>query len=270
MLFAPTRAPRYERRSPLVLINGLAEQAESWYCNLETWRRHFEVHTPHLLAYDGGALQRRIDASLPIDIDYLVEQLRLYIDDFVPTGPVFVVANSMGGKVAVEFAARYPDRVARMVLLCPSGLSQEERLPVVEGVRRNDPRSLIDSVFHDARHADPNLLGYYVQKFASRKWRGGLMRTLRGTMEHRVADRLPQVPQPTLLVVGRQDRIVNPEEAIAAAVRLPQGRLVVLSECGHAPQIEKADVVNPMVVDFLQGRERTDVSPQASNQVALV
>lgn len=258
MLFANLR-PRYERRAPLILINGLAEQAESWYCNIETWRKHFDVHTPNLLVYDGTALQRRIDAGQPIDIDYLVEQLRLYVDSFVQRPPVHLLANSMGGKIAIEFAARYPDQVARMVLLCPSGLSQEERLPVVEGVRRNDPASLINSVFQDASHADANLLGYYQEKFASRKWRGGLMRTLRGTMEHRVANRLSQVPQPTLLVVGKQDRIVDPEETISVSHRLPNGKLVVLPDCGHAPQIEEAETINQLVVEFLLNREQVSV-----------
>jgi pimeloyl-ACP methyl ester carboxylesterase len=250
MLFAKHK-PRYQRRPPLVLINGLAEQSESWYCNLEEWRKHFDVHTPNLLVYDSDHLHRRIDAGEPIDVDFLVEQARIYVDSFVQGSPVHMVANSMGGKIAVEFATRYPDRVGRLVLLCPSGLSREERLPVVEGVRRNEPRSLIDSVFQDPRQADPNLLGYYQEKFSSRRWRGGLMRTIRGTMGHRVFDRLPQLEQPTLLVVGKQDRIVNPDEAIEAAKKLPHGEVVVLSNCGHAPQIEEAPTVNRLVVEFL-------------------
>src|SRR5215471_2390363 len=84
----------YSRRAPLILINGLAEQAESWYCNLDAWRRHFDVHTPNLLAYEGAALHRRIDAGQPIDIDYLVERLHAYLDGFVQAPPYQLVANS--------------------------------------------------------------------------------------------------------------------------------------------------------------------------------
>src|SRR2546423_1003967 len=114
------QARAYGRREPLVLINGLAEQAESWYRNVDHWRQHFDVYTPNLLAYDGAALQRRIDAGQPIDIDYLVEQLRLYLDLFVQAPPYNLVANSLGGKVSVEFATRYPELVSRLVLLCPA------------------------------------------------------------------------------------------------------------------------------------------------------
>jgi pimeloyl-ACP methyl ester carboxylesterase len=258
MLFAPRLGlgrrgvPSYARRAPLVLINGLAEQPESWYCNLDAWRRQFDVLQPNLLAYEGAALHRRIDAGQAIDIDYLVERLHAYLDGFVQSPPYHLVANSLGGKVAVEYAVRYPDQVARLVLLCPSGLSDVERLPVIDGVRRNDLRALVASVFQDPGHTDPNLLAYYQKKFADRRWRSGLLRTIRGTMDHRVRDRLAQVTQPTLLVVGSEDRIVDPRQTIEAARLLPRGRLVVLEGCGHAPQIEQADVVNRLVGEFLQ------------------
>ncbi len=271
MLFTPRlgfsgRAkPSYARRAPLILINGLAEQAESWYCNLEAWRRHFDVLQPNLLAYEGAALHRRIDAGQPIDVDYLVERLHEYLDGFVQAPPYHLVANSLGGKVAVEFAARHPDQVERLVLLCPSGLSDVERLPVIDGVRRNDLRSLVASVFRDPGHTDPNLLAYYKKQFTNRRWRSGLLRTIRGTMDHRVRARLAEVTQPTLLVVGSEDRIVDPQQAIAAAALLPRGRLVVLEGCGHAPQIEQSDVVNHLVVEFLQGNSpRLPKAPAAS------
>lgn len=256
MLFAPKlrfrERPAYARRPPLILINGLAEQAESWYCNVDAWRRHFDVYQPNLLAYEGTALHQRIDQRQPIDIDYLVEQLHEFLDRFVQLPPYHLVANSLGGKVAVEFATRYPEEVGRLVLLCPSGLSDVEHLPVIDGVRRNDLRSLVASVFQDPSHTDPELLAYYERSFANRRWRSGLLRTIRGTMDHRVRDRLSQVTQSTLLVVGSDDRIVDPDQAIAAAHLLPCGRLVVLQGCGHAPQIEQADVVNRLVIEFLQ------------------
>ena len=56
------RPKTYGRRQPLVLINGLAEQAESWYRNRRFWGRFFEVYTPNILAYEGEALHRRIAA----------------------------------------------------------------------------------------------------------------------------------------------------------------------------------------------------------------
>jgi pimeloyl-ACP methyl ester carboxylesterase len=261
------RPHAYGRRPALILINGLAEQAESWFRNHRCWSRFFDVHMPNLLAYDGDGLHRHIDAGLPVSVDYLVAQLHAYLEDFVQNPPYHLVASSLGGKVAVEYAVRYPDRVARLVLLCPSGLGDEEQLPIVEGVRRNDLRALIDSVFYDPRRADPDLLGYYRRQFANRRWRVGLLRTIRGTMEHTVRSRLRSLTQPTLLVSGREDRIVCPRQAREAARELPNGRFVLLPRCGHAPQQERPGVVNRLVVRFLT--EPSPPPPQAASPVVL-
>lgn len=241
----------YARRQRLILINGLAEQDESWFRNAPYWRRYFDVHMPQLLVYDGAALHRRIDSRQPISVDYLVEQLHLYLEEFVQAPPYHLVAASLGGKIAVEYAVRYPQRVSRLVLLCPSGLGDEERLPIIEGVRRNDPRSVIESIFHNPRRVDRQLFTYYQRQFASLRWRSGLLRTIRGTMEHSVKERLAQVVQPTLLVSAANDRIVDPQYAAEAAQQLPQGQFVNIPRCGHAPQMEKPWLINRLVAHFL-------------------
>lgn len=139
----------YRRRPPLVLVNGLAEQAETWFRNQRFWGRHFDVYLPNILAYEGAALHRRIADNLPIDVDYLVEQWHTYLEEFVQTPPYHLVASSLGGKVVVEYAVRYPDEISRIVLLCPSGMGDKEQLPVIEGMRRSDLGAVVDSVFHD-------------------------------------------------------------------------------------------------------------------------
>jgi len=45
---------------------------------------------------------------------------------------------------------------------------------------------------------------------------------------------------------------VDPHQAIEAAGLLRRGRLLVLEGCGHAPQIERSELVNRLVVEFLQ------------------
>jgi pimeloyl-ACP methyl ester carboxylesterase len=253
----------YQRRAPLVLINGLAEQGESWYRNAAVWREHFDVYIPHLAAYDSEALHRRIDSGLPVSVDYLVEQLRVYLDSFVSRAPYYFAANSMGGKIMVEFAARYPDQVAKLALICPSGLSEVENLPIVEGVRGRNMQAVIQSVFHDSDRSDPGVVKMYEQQVRNKRWRTGMMHTIRGTMGHLVRDRVSEIQCPTLMVVGKQDRIVDPQDSIDAAGNIPNHRLVVIDDCGHAPQLEKAEFVNRLVIDFL-----TDEGSAADDEIA--
>jgi pimeloyl-ACP methyl ester carboxylesterase len=247
----------YARRQRLILINGLAEQDESWFRNAPYWRRSFDVHMPNLLVYDGAPLHRRIESRQPISVEYLVEQLHLYLEEFVQTPPYHLVAASLGGKIAVEYAVRYPQRVSRLVLLCPSGMGDEERLPIVEGVRRNDPRSVIESIFHNPGRIEHKLFAYYQRQFANPLWRSGLLRTIRGTKEHCVKEKLSQLVQPTLLVSAANDRIVDPKHAADAAKQLPQGQYVNILRCGHAPQMEKPWLINRLVAQFLSSPNPT-------------
>lgn len=247
-------SPPYGRRHALVLLNGLAEQPETWFRNRRAWSRHFDVSMPNLFPYDGAVLHRQIEAGLPISVDFLVGRLHRHLVEFVQTPPYHMVANSMGGKIAIEYAARYPDQVASMVLICPSGLSEGEELPIVAGARRFGVASIIDSVFFDPECIEPALVDFYTRQSRNRRWRTGFLQTVRGTKNHSVRGRLVDVRQPTLLISGREDRIVNCEEVRAAAGLLAQGEFLMIPRCGHAAQIEKDRFINRLVVRYLTGR----------------
>jgi pimeloyl-ACP methyl ester carboxylesterase len=209
---------------------------------------------PNLFTFEGPVIHRRIEAGLPISVDFLVEQLNQHLEEFVQTPPYHMVSNSMGGKIVVEYAARYPDRVASIVLICPSGLSAGGELPIVEGVRRFGPESIIESVFLNPRCIEPALVDYYQRQSRNRRWRIGFAQTIRDTKDHCVRDRLADIKHPTLLVSGQEDRIVNPEEVRTAASELSQGQFLIIPRCGHAPQIEKPRFINRLVVRYLTGR----------------
>ncbi len=69
----------YRRAQPLILVNGLAEQGESWYLNRDVWQKRYDVHSPGLLVYDGPVMQERMAAKRqPINIGFLKERLAEY------------------------------------------------------------------------------------------------------------------------------------------------------------------------------------------------
>ena len=75
-IFERFRPKAYGRRPPLILINGLAEQTESWFRNRRFWSRYFDVFAPNIMIYDGGVIHGRIESKLPVSIEFLVEQLQ--------------------------------------------------------------------------------------------------------------------------------------------------------------------------------------------------
>jgi len=242
----------YRSAQPLVLVNGLAEQGESWYRNREIWQRHFDVHAPGVLVYDGPVLQERLNSRQPITVSFLTDRLAEYLDKFAQKPPYHIVGSSLGGQIAVEYAARYPEKVGRVVLLCPSGMGSEERLPITEGARHKDYTGLVASTFYDRRLASPGVVKYYEQKFASKAWRKAFFQTVRGTKGHSVRETLKRVDRPVLVICGREDRIVDTHVVREAIEGLPNFRFVNLPHCGHAPQLERPKIVNHLVLEFLR------------------
>jgi pimeloyl-ACP methyl ester carboxylesterase len=258
----------YFRGSPLVLINGLAEQGESWYRNREFWQRHFDVHAPGVLVYDGPEIQKRLASQQPITVGFLKDRLAEYLDKFVQTPPYHLVGSSLGGQIAVEYACENPDKVDRLVLLCPSGMGSEERLPIMDGARHNDYRGLVESTFHDPRLASPGIMSYYEEKFRSKAWRKALFETVRGTKSHSIRERLASIDKPVLVICGGEDRIVDTKVVQQAVAPFDNFRCITISQCGHAPQLEQPQIVNRLIVSFLKGEGPLDRDDQAGTEAS--
>jgi len=245
------RYDAYRRSQHLILVNGLAEQNESWYLNRSVWQKHFDVHSPGVLVYDGPVMQERMAQRQPINIDFLTDRLAEYLDRFVQSPPYNLVASSLGGQISVEYAARNQEKVGKLVLLCPSGFGSVERFPVMEGARSGNYQGLVESTYFDRRRASPRIMKYYEQKFASKPWRRAVFETVRGTKSHSVREKLGMFNRPTLVICGREDRIVDPQAVYDAVKDIPNYRFVMVPHCGHAPQLECSRLINRMVVEFL-------------------
>ncbi len=254
----PMLVHSYKRRAPLVLVNGLAEQPESWFANRAHLARQFDVKIPEILVYDGDPLHDWIERGGEANVAYLTDRLERFLDDYVQRPPYHLVGSSLGCQVILALAARRPALVAKMVLIAPSGLHGGENLPIVEGVRRSDYDKLVRSVFHQGRFASDELVQAFERKFQDRRWKRGVLRVLKATVGHSSADLLAGVETPALVIWGASDQVLSDVPgSIRAAAQMKRAIQVVIPNCGHAPQIEKARLVNQLVSRFLRDKLRT-------------
>ncbi len=240
----------YTRNPRLVLVNGLAEQPESWYETRHCWQQCFDVHMPALLVYDGPVMQQRMEARESVSVGFFVDRLETYLDQFVQDPPYYLAGSSLGGQIVVEYAVKNPDKVAKIALLCPSGMGTAENLPVLESFRHNDFLGLVASTFADRDRVHPAVVDQYKSKFASRSWRRAFFETVRGTKNHSVADRLMQISRPALVICGEADAIVDPQHVKRTVSGLPNFRFEMIPGCGHAPQLECPEIVHSLICDF--------------------
>ena len=181
---------------------------------------------------------------------------------------VHLLGNSLGGGTAVRLALSHPDRVGRLVLMGPGGLSLNLfHADPTEGVQRlmdfgaNPTRealrafistmvvdqSLVTDALVEERFADATAPGAQ-EAMASMGMSFWNPETAEDGMLWREAHRLRQH---TLLTWGREDR-VNPLDGAMAALKLiPKAQLHVFPRCGHWAQIEAADEFREITVAFL-------------------
>lgn len=195
------------------------------------------------------------------------------------SSPVAVVGNSMGGAVALTYALRRPDRVTRLVLVGCAGLGDGvprwwrlvmgETLPLrllMASASFAIPAGLLEQVaaavysrlvFHRATAVEPERIAGFSRHYRTRHGVERLFRLGRVVIDELDGDLRVQaaaLPTPTLLLWGREDRLVPVAHATALHAAMSSSRLHVLDGCGHCPQVERPKDFLAAVTPFLRGR----------------
>jgi pimeloyl-ACP methyl ester carboxylesterase len=178
-----------------------------------------------------------------------------------------VVGHSMGGAIVAEMAWQHPERIARLALLSPAGFGLvPERMRLLRHIpdflapiaRPLASRAAATLVLGDVYgpdggwtvHDEEELLAPYAQPAIYR----ALLRTLKEfNFDLHSNAQLAQLPHGTLVVFGTHDAVVRPVDIAARVKLVPAGRLVVLSRIGHLPQVEAAEEVGRLLVEFARG-----------------
>lgn len=270
---ADDRSPEQADRLPLVMLHGGGPGASAWsnfgpaLGGFAAEFRTLLVDQPGFGASDkppvvGNYYRFSADAVVA-----LMDQLGIE--------KVHLLGNSLGGGTAMRLALSYPDRVGRLILMGPGGLSLNLfHADPTEGVQRlmqfgAEPtrenlrafiscmvvdQSLVTDELVEARFADATAPGAQeaMRSMGMSFWNP---ETAEDGMLWREAHRLRKH---TLLTWGREDR-VNPLDGAMAALKLiPKAQLHVFGNCGHWAQIEAAEEFREITTAFLRRhRERS-------------
>ncbi|HBZ71908.1 MAG TPA: alpha/beta hydrolase [Deltaproteobacteria bacterium] len=176
---------------------------------------------------------------------------------------VHLVGNSMGGIVSVQLAMRAPERVARIVLMGTGGAPvppTPELMKLItfyDDPTREAMADLVRSFVYD-----PACVGGDLEKIAAARMPVALRPEVRRShlATFSPGPPLPFAPQdlarvahPTLVVHGREDRIIPVAVSHYFAMHLPDARLYVMPHAGHWLQLEHPLAFANLVRAFLQG-----------------
>ncbi len=242
----------------LLLVHGLSGSWQNW---LET--------IPHF-----GRTRRVVALDLPAfghtrtpAWDLTIENYGRFLHDFreaVGVGDCCVVGNSMGGFIAAEGAIKRPDRFEKLVLVSAAGVSsvavRREPAKVIARMlaasapltvklqertfRRPGIRAtLFSGVFRRPEELRPELLW---EQFVHGALAEGFLDSLTNLLGYDILDRLEEVEVPALIVWGRNDRIVPPDDAAEWSERLSNSRTEIFDEMRPPPPARAAGAVQPL------------------------
>ncbi len=246
----------------VLLLHGWLSSGRMWHGLMRALGGQYRLWAPDLAGFGDSP---PVEAGTP---PALVDYVRQVVDfcAAVSIRPYAVAGHSMGGLLALTLALEHPDLAERLVLLSPT----------VSGKLWGKLDTVLTSgpgrwVLHTARRLwrqplmvlMPSFFAFaprhFISEAARRKAEDARKATwesaygsLRAVLDSDCSARLPEVRQPTLVIVGARDMTIPPSEGQLAAERIPGARLVVLPRVAHQVTDEAPDDVRRHMLAFLQ------------------
>ncbi len=241
---------------PVIFMHGIGGNRRNWRDQIPAFAKHFKA-----VAWDARGYGDSDDYEGPLNFHSYADDVVRVLDHFgVERGNL--VGLSMGGRIAMEFAARYPDRLKTLVL-CDThkgfaGLSPEARAAFIAS--RKEPLMNGKEPKDIAGPVAKTLIGPNASKDAfealvdsmSRLHKESYIKSIEASVTMDVRTDLGNIKVPTLVVVGSADRLTTVDAARSIAGDIPGAELSIIDNAGHLVNIEEPQKFNAIVIDYLR------------------
>jgi 2-hydroxy-6-oxonona-2,4-dienedioate hydrolase len=236
---------------PVILLHGLADDIGVWASVIPALAAKHRVIALDQLGF-GGSDKPLLSYRVSTFVDFLDGFL-----DELKMERASLVGNSLGGWVAADFALKHPDRVERLVLCDAAGYAallksmNPRALSALRTASRQDIRYLGPLAFHDKRFYEDVDLAFKQRVTAGDSYTVNqiLDSMIRG--EDVLDNRLAAINQPTLVVWGREDKLIPLSFGERFHQEIKSSRLRVIDNCGHMPHVECPEKLNPILLQCL-------------------
>jgi pimeloyl-ACP methyl ester carboxylesterase len=234
---------------PLLILHG-AGGNRGWLRYLQALSQRFQVYAPDHPGFGTSDRPGWTESVADLACFYLwaLEDLGL--------SRLRVIGFSMGGWLAAEMAVMCPHLFERMVLVGAAGVKPTQG--EITDIFLLSPADMTAKMFYDPKQA-PEYDQVYgrpptpeEQEILNRNREMAARITWKPYMhDPRLPSLLRRLRLPTLIVWGRHDAIIPVSCGEVYHQNIRGSRLVVMEQCGHAPQIEKPQEFVSIVSEFL-------------------
>ncbi|HEY9045984.1 MAG TPA: alpha/beta hydrolase [Ohtaekwangia sp.] len=227
----------------LLLLHGLFGALSNWEGVVNRFSKNFRVVIPMLPIYE-----------MPIK-EAGLEGLRKFLEEFVAfknLNDMIIMGNSLGGHIALIYTLKNGDRVKKLILTGSSGLF-EDSMGGSYPKRGNYEyiKERVSYTFYNPEVASKELVDevFDITKSIPKCMR--IVAIAKSAQRHNMAEEIPNIKAPTLLVWGLNDTITPPMVAHEFNRLIPNSTLKFIDKCCHAPMMEHPEKFNELVEDFL-------------------
>ncbi len=227
----------------LMLLHGLFGALSNWEGVVGRFSKNFRVIIPMLPIYE-----------MPIR-EAGLEGLRKFVEDFVALRKLedmIIMGNSLGGHVAMVYTLKNPDKVKKLILTGSSGLF-EDSMGGSYPKRGNYEyiRERVAYTFYNPTVATKELVDEVFETTNSIPKCMRIVSIAKSAQRNNMAEDIPNITVPTLLVWGLNDTITPPMVAHEFNRLIPNSTLQFIDHCCHAPMMEHPEKFNGIVEHFL-------------------
>jgi len=260
-----------KNKEVLLFIHGLASYLPAWSKVIPLLKNHFRCIAIDLPGYAKSSAGVHSGSMIfyADTISKFVHKLNLQ--------KVSLVGHSMGGHISIVTALLYPQLIDRLILLAPAGFetfTDEEKV----WYKKN-----YSSEIYSAINDDQVRLNYEINfvkmpadaeamiqdRIRMKSWKNFnnytkvVSNSLCGMLDYPVFDKLNLITQPTLVLFGKNDKLIpnnylhknlTPEEvAREGTLQITNSKLIIIPECGHFLQFENPESVSKEIIEFMRG-----------------
>ena len=245
---------------PVLMLHGSGPGVSgtaNWQYTIGPLSQRFHVLAPDIVGFG--------DTERPEDVVYSLRTWTDHVWAFLDAHGIkktAIVGNSLGGRIALQMATDSPQRISRMVLMGSPGvgMTPTEGLAALRAYEPSHEamRHMLRTYFavNPALITDELVKIRYEASIANGAW--DAYRAMFFDPKHKgselaiTADEVSAIATPTLLVPGREDKVVPLAVSVNMLDLMPNADLHVFSRCGHWTQIERADEFSALVADYLE------------------
>ncbi len=245
---------------PIVLIHGTASSLHTWDAWTNTLKNNYRVIRLDMPAFGLTGPHPKQDYSIDNYSNFLDLFLtKLNIDS------MYLAGNSLGGNIAWHYTTDHPEKVAKLILVDPSGYSIKGKQPWVFKLARAPvlnsiikyftPKSLIENnlkqVYFDESKITPALIDRYYDLTLREGNRTAFIDRAKTEMKDHTS-KLKMLTTPTLIIWGKEDVWIPVSDGTRFLEDLLNAQLVILDNVGHVPMEESPGESLEPVLEFIK------------------